>query len=141
MKKYILLAAISALILTLTSCVSTQASQAALLEGNWETVTLTMNGEQLDVLESNMNFIPQENKFRVKGNSGMNLYYADVEVEKNKFTAYGMMNTGFQGTPDEMEYENNFFAVLMFSESFTIKDDILTIYAPEKDMVIQLKRK
>lgn len=141
MKRYILSALVSALLMAFTACVSTSSSQSVLLEGNWETVSFTINGEQLNVLPSNMNFTCQENNFKVNGDAGMNLYYAYVEVNGNKIKSYGMMNTGFQGSAEEMEYEDNFFAVLMFAESFKIKDDVLTIFAPEKGMEIQLNRK
>lgn len=126
------------LLMAITLCCCTEKPS---LDGNWVTTSLSQDGKQLEVLESNMNIIPQENNYKVKGNAGMNLYYADIEIKNKNISVYNMMNTGFQGTADEMEYENNFFAVLMFAETFTITDDILTINAPEKGMQIQLKKK
>ena len=136
MKKFYFLTILSVLILFLSGC-----SEKAKIDGNWETISISMNGEQLNVLPSNMKFVPNENNYKVKGCAGVNLYYADVEVSKKNFKAYGMMNSGFSGNSDGMDFENNFFAALMFGESYKIEGDILTIYAPSKDMEIQLKRK
>lgn len=136
MKKFYFLTVLSVLILFLSGC-----SEKAKIDGNWETISITMNGEQLDILPSNMKFVPNEKNYQVKGCAGVNLYYADVEISNKNFKAYGMMNSGFMGKPDEMDFENNFFAVLMYADSYKIKDDILTLYAPEKNMEIQLKCK
>ena len=49
-----------------------------------------------------------------------------------------MVNTGFMGTPFEMDFEDKFFQVLMNSNRYKIAGNMLVIYNEELDLKLEL---
>lgn len=110
------------------------------LLGNWNTVALIIDGQEHDVIESNIKFGFDDGFFMAKGCAGENLYTADVEIDGKSIYVTNMRNTGFMGTPDYMEFENLFFEAFLNSDSYKISGDTLTIYNSWKNMELKLKK-
>jgi len=111
------------------------------LEGNWETVSLIIDGQAQNVHKSNINFEYRKNDYYANGFAGANLYYASVKTKGKKYEASGMENTGFMGKPAQMEYEAMFFEVLMNSDSYNFENDTLILFSSSKNNSMQLIKK
>lgn len=134
MKKYCLF--IFILCLSLCSCTTTKA-----LEGKWETVALLKDDQEQTLLDSNISFDVSGIYYNAKGLAGVNLFTAFVEDKGKTISAYGMQNTGFMGSQEEMKYEDMFFDAFMNSDSYKIKKDILYFYNSEKKLELRLQKK
>lgn len=136
MKKRYFIPFICILLLSVCSC-----SKSKALEGNWETTALIKEGVAQEIAVSNINFVMERKQLMAKGLAGVNLYYANIKIKGKNFKAFGMENTGFNGTPAEMEFEDLFFDALMNSNCYKIKGDTLYIFDRENSRKLQLKRK
>jgi len=111
------------------------------LEGNWGTVALLKDGIPVELVESNIKFTVNDKNISAKGCAGVNLFSCKIKADSKNLYASSMENTGFMGLVSEMEYEDKFFETLMNAEKYSIKNDMLFIYAPSKNMEIRLKKK
>lgn len=134
MKKYCLFILI--LCLSLCGC-----SKKNALEGKWETVALIKDGQEQELYKSYINFEASGVMYDVKGLAGFNLFTVFVQDNGKSIEAYGMQNTGFMGTANEMEYENMFFNAFINSDSYKIKKDILYFYNSEENLELRLQKK
>lgn len=111
------------------------------LEGNWQTVALIKEDIAQTICVSNIQFVPDGKGFLAKGHAGVNLYSADIKVKGKSFRGSCLINTGFQGKYDAMEFEDMFFTVLTNAEYYKIENDVLYLYAPSKNMEMKFQRK
>ena len=123
------------LILSLTACINSKS-----LSGNWQVTALYVNETAVPVITSNIKLTPTSTSslFTAKGCAGVNLYNADITVKGKTFHASNMVNTGFMGTPFEMDFEDKFFQVLMNSNRYKIAGNMLVIYNEELDLKLEL---
>lgn len=110
------------------------------LEGSWNVCELSVEGKEQKIFESNIKFVREGKRLVAKGCAGVNLYNANIEVKGKSIKASAMTNTGFNGTRDEMDYENLFFEAFIHSDSFKIKNEMLYIYNHDKNMELKLKK-
>lgn len=124
------------LTLILTACTNSKS-----LSGNWQVTALYVNETAIPVITSNIKLIPSSTSslFTAKGCAGVNLYNADITAKGKTFRASNMTNTGFMGTPDEMDFEDKFFQVLMNSNHYKIDGDVLVIFNDELGMRMELR--
>ena len=110
------------------------------LEGNWIVSALIVDGVEQEIFNSNINFFYENNQIIAKGDAGVNLYNVNVVIKGKSMETYDMINTGFMGTPDAMNYEDLFFESFINCDSYKIEDDILYIYNQNKKMELRLKK-
>lgn len=123
------------LTLILTACTNSKS-----LSGNWQVTALYVNETAVPVITSNIKLSPTSTSslFTAKGCAGVNLYNADITVKGKTFHASNMVNTGFMGTPFEMDFEDKFFQVLMNSNRYKIAGNMFVIYNEELDLKLEL---
>ncbi len=110
------------------------------MEGNWTVVGLEKDGIAQQICKSNIEFIFGENFYETRGLAGMNLFNAYVKDKGKSVETFGMVNTGFRGSPEVMEYEDMFFDAFLNSDSFKIKDGVLYFYNHEKKLELKLEK-
>jgi len=132
-KCYVLL--VLFLVLVISGCTTKKK-----LIGKWGTVQLIKQDKSQRVINSYIVFETYGKGLKAKGDAGVNLYNMNVYIKGKNFTASEMVNTGFSGFPEDMEFEDMFFDVIMNSKTYRIENEILFITAPDKDMEIHFKR-
>lgn len=133
MKKYCLLILVTCFIIC--GC-----SKKSSLEGNWETVALIKNGQEQKLYKSNINFSASESVYYAKGLAGFNLFTVTVQDKGTSIEVFKMVNTGFMGSDEEMEYEDMFYDAFLNSDSYKIKKDTLYFYNHDKKLELRLQK-
>ena len=110
------------------------------LEGNWNTSALLVEGKECQIFKSNIKFIYEGKKIVAKGRSGVNLYNAYVTLKGKKLKVTNMANTGLNGIPEAMEFENLFFEAFINADYYRIQGNNLHIYNTQKNLELILQR-
>lgn len=133
MKKLILIFA--GALLFFTGC-----TQKETLKGNWDTQALIKDGVYQSIVVSNISFNGVGTTYNVNGMSGVNLFHGTVTIKNKKIIHEEFGVTQRLGEPEEEEFERLFLEVLNNAEGYELKDDVLTIKAPSKNMELQFRR-
>lgn len=110
------------------------------LIGRWDTVSLINESVPFDVLESDIEFSLVDNKMRINGFAGMNLYICYAKINGKNFNVYNIENTGFMGLLPAMEYEDAFFTVLSKVDYYKIEDDMLYLFSSDGNTELCFKK-
>ncbi|MCQ2601872.1 MAG: META domain-containing protein [Treponema sp.] len=114
--------------------------QTKALEGKWKTVSLEKDGQIQKLYASNIQFTYSEAFYETKGSAGVNLFNVYVKDKGKSVETFGMVNTGFRGNAEAMEFEDMFFDAFLNSDSYKIEKDILIFYNQEKNLELKLKK-
>lgn len=110
------------------------------LTGNWNTISLTFNGVAQEICQSNIEFEKQGSIYKAGGCAGFNLYYGDAKLKNGQINVDNLALTKMMGPPAAMDFEDLFLTGFVYGKTYTIEDDVLTIVAPDRGIVMQLRK-
>lgn len=107
---------------TSSSLVSEKLVEGTLIDGEWETYALEINGLSQEICESNIKIEKSQNDlYSISGDSGVNRYFGSAKISEKSFLVQdNMASTKMAGDPKSMAFEDNFTKVLMEVASFKI---------------------
>ena len=97
-------------------------SSAPLIEGDWETRALEIDGVAQEICVSNIKIEKGKNGlYSISGDSGVNRYFGSAKIDENSFAVRDdLASTKMAGEPRAMEFEDNFIKTLIEAVSFKI---------------------
>ncbi len=117
-------------------------SEANRVIGNWKVQEFEKDGSKIPIEESGISFEQEsENVFKVNGNSGINTFFGNVEI-KNKGIVVDdkMASTKMAGSPEAMEYEDNFLLCLTGADGIELDESdgkkVLKLSSSKNNMTI-----
>lgn len=94
-------------------------------EGSWTIYGFSINGTAQQIAVSEITFEQQTaNQFSVTGNSGVNAFFGDVTINGSKIKpSQNFGSTKMAGSPEAMEYEDNFLKCLLGASKAKIRTE------------------
>lgn len=130
----------------LAGCTSTKVktdSAATTYLGTWQIDSFQIDGIFQQIAISEITFEEVHGKsYNIYGNSGVNSFFGEVKIDGSTLSvADNMGSTKMAGSPEAMEYEDNFLACLTSAEKIEITEEgnalILTISNTKTNSVLQ----
>jgi heat shock protein HslJ len=100
------------------------------LEGSWKLVLYEKNGVAQEIEDTTLNIHFEDKKnIQISGNAGVNNFYASVELSDDSIKSVSdIVTTKMAGSPEAMQFENEYLATLSGIDAFDIENDIDTKY-------------
>ena len=100
------------------------------LEGSWKLVLYEKNGVAQEIEDTTLNIHFEGKKnIQISGNAGVNNFYASVELSDDSIKSVSdIVTTKMAGSPEAMQFENEYLATLSGIDAFDIENDIDTKY-------------
>lgn len=125
----------------------TSCSKKSNFIGVWDVCELMINDQQQTVVPAYISVNKAKASFKkmsleVNGNSGVNSFFGDIYIEKDKFNVDDKFgSTKMMGAPKEQNFEDLFMNIFMNSDSYKLEDDVLTINCEMLNSYIKLQKR
>lgn len=148
MKKFMIITILAAFSTIFFGCHSTGDRELIDdLTGRWEIHNFEINGVMQQLAFSDISLKQKTaGTFEANGNSGVNTFFGDIVFKNGKiFVSDRLASTKMAGSPEAMEFEDNFMACLTASDKFEIETKanakILKIQSSSKKSVLYFIKK
>ncbi len=97
-------------------------TSSSLIDGEWKTYALEINGVAQEICDSNIKIEKSQNDFySISGDSGVNRYFGSAKISGTSFLVQDNIgSTKMAGDPRSMKFEDIFTKTLLESSSFKI---------------------
>lgn len=92
------------------------------IEGTWEVEKVVTGGTVLLDKNSYLEFSSENGKWNISGNSGVNTFHGEIEINDGNIKIRDLAMTKMMGDPSAQEYEDIFIEVLMSVKSYTYSE-------------------
>lgn len=138
-----------ALMIVFVGCTSTKVktdSDSTVYIGTWQIDSFQIDGIFQQIAISEITFEEVHGKsYNIYGNSGVNSFFGEVKIDGSTLSvADNMGSTKMAGSPEAMEYEDNFLKCLTTAEKIQIREDgnilILTISSSKTNSQLHFRK-
>lgn len=138
-----------ALLFAFTGCTSAKVKtdfDSSVYIGTWQIDSFQMDGIFQQIAVSEITFETDQGKtFNIYGNSGVNSFFGEVKIDGSSFSVgENMGSTKMAGSPEAMEYEDNFLACLTTAEKIELHEDgtilLLTISSSKTNSQLHFRK-